>query len=193
MSDAYCLRCGSLNHSEFDCTKPPGTTFTPPPASPAAAAAPAPASVLPTPDPPLAAPGPVFEAGERYRGCPPICTSANLPHFKTEDELNRWRTMPERDGHKLQKKWACRACGGWHYLARPRGPSGSSSDTERDSQYPHPNFRPFMTEATRQRIDRTAPSLSREAELPQQAAPAKETALPRAPKEGKVKETGMLV
>ena len=37
MSDAYCLRCGSLNHQTFDCTKPPGMIFTPPPASPAAA------------------------------------------------------------------------------------------------------------------------------------------------------------
>ena len=130
----------------------------------------------------------MFEEGERYPGCPKICVAANLPWFADEASLDKWRTMPERDGHKLQRKWRCDKCGGWHYLARPRGPSGSSSSTERDSQYPHANFRPFLTDATRWRIDRTAPRLQHEPELPQQAKPDREVPLPRAPK-----DAGLLV
>jgi hypothetical protein len=53
-----------------------------------------------------------FPIAQRFKGCPPICDIANLPSFKTLDEL---QAFVEKGCSTTDAKWQCHKCGGWHF------------------------------------------------------------------------------
>ena len=133
----WCGRCGSRNHSAFDCNKP--GTYQPTPGELAEIAEP-----LPPPPPP---PEPVFEPGERFRGCRPICTAANLPAFPDQASCT---AAAKKDhgggGYLVRKLWNCKACGSWHadISAERTGTNGRSL-----SRYPEGFKEPFVRRSSR--------------------------------------------
>ncbi len=165
----HCTKCGSRNHDASVCSKSGSYTFVP--TDDERAAMEAVAEPEPTPVASKVA-EPMFEPGERFKGCPPICTATNLPSFETDTVLNKWRSERGLDD-KVKRMWQCETCGKWHYQAQPRGPSGSSSSTERNSELP-PNFKPFVTKATRRLEEQRKNPQPRTGDLPKQADQAKE-------------------
>lgn len=93
----WCKHCGSRNHLAFDCSKKHLTY------QPTAEEAGELKAKEPKPEPPKPSePEPMFEAKPRFKGCPPICTFANLPSFETEVKAIKWASQFE--GHSVKKK-----------------------------------------------------------------------------------------
>jgi hypothetical protein len=126
----FCTRCGSGNHTNYDCSKP-DQKLSPPQKAVAAEVAVSGGVSLKAQQPSAE---PMFEPTPRFKGCPPICTHANLPSFPDEASLLKWQGQFE--GHHIKTKWLCEACAHWHFTSVVRGPSGASSGGERDSQIP---------------------------------------------------------
>lgn len=62
----------------------------------------------------------------RWPGGPPICPAANLPAFPDEAASLRFHET-NSPGSRVYRRWQCRQCGRWHYLALPCSPAGDSS------------------------------------------------------------------
>jgi hypothetical protein len=122
----YCGHCGSQSHFTLDCAKK-HLTFVPPPEK-----------------------EPVFELKPRWPGAPKICTFANLPAFETATAMLNYNGL---FGTKIDKKWKCKVCKGWHYLATPRSPSGDSSGHSRRSG-PIPGYVKYFRRASSVQISR---------------------------------------
>lgn len=67
----------------------------------------------------------------RWPGGPEICTLENLPRFETWKEAEAFHEK-NAPGARIIRKGVCKFCGGWHYVAKPRPPSGDSSGTGRE-------------------------------------------------------------
>lgn len=134
MSERWCERCGSRSHRAYDCSK--ADTYSPTAADLAYEAsftAPtAPEPVKDVRDPVAKVQGPVFEAGERFPGCPPICTATNLPAHASKEVANVFHTV-NGPSCKVVKLWKCDACGLWHMDTQAPAPAGGSSGNERTS------------------------------------------------------------
>lgn len=70
----------------------------------------------------------------RWKNGPPICLEANLPAFPTWDDAKKF--MEAHCGSDVVN-WRCKVCGGWHYWANAKPPSGTSSGSSRRSTIPH--------------------------------------------------------
>lgn len=74
-----------------------------------------------------------FEPKPRFRDAPPLCIAANLPSFESIDQANAWwRSWSGEPPQRVKRVWRCEHCLGVHVWTRARGPSGSSSGTERE-------------------------------------------------------------
>lgn len=66
----------------------------------------------------------------RWPGGPPICPYENLPAFATWSEAARFQE-DNAPGNGIAHKWQCQKCGMWHFIGKPRQPSGTTSSSER--------------------------------------------------------------
>jgi hypothetical protein len=73
---------------------------------------------------------PLFEPKHRWPGAPPICLAENLPAFDTREAAMEFheRNAP---GGRVTRIGICSVCGSWHYVSKPRPPSGDSSGSSR--------------------------------------------------------------
>lgn len=74
----------------------------------------------------------------RWPGGPEICDFTNLPAFESETTFIEWHEAPKRgnplyEPSSVVRKWKCDKCDGWHFVTKPRPPSGSSSGTGREA------------------------------------------------------------
>lgn len=74
----------------------------------------------------------------RWPGGPPICASANLPAFETQESAVAWQNAPNKtnplyEANPIKKIWQCEKCRHWHFITKPRPPSGASSGSGRES------------------------------------------------------------
>lgn len=153
----WCKHCGSRNHDAFSCTKQ-DQTYTPTAEELAELAPP-----KPEPLPTVVVqeePSEIFESVPRYRGCPPICTKANLPSFVDEDAAKKFHNQFDGSHYEMKEAvvegkrllvpdmWKCDHCDGVHYRCIGRGPSGGSSGHDERGKYPRKNFVPFMRKST---------------------------------------------
>jgi len=72
----------------------------------------------------------------RWLGGPPICEQENLPAFESKQTAIDWHEKPKQtnplyEANHITKLWCCKFCSNWHFLTKPRPPSGSSSGTGR--------------------------------------------------------------
>jgi len=75
-------------------------------------------------------PSPPFEPQPRWPNGPPMCETANLPAFKTIDEAKAFHEA-NGPGSRIIRSWRCDVCNCYHYLSKPRPPSGDSSGISR--------------------------------------------------------------
>lgn len=68
----------------------------------------------------------VFESRPRFKDCPPICLAQNLPAFKDRKEADAFHEK-HSPGSAIWRFGHCDFCQHWHYTAKARPPSGSSS------------------------------------------------------------------
>lgn len=69
----------------------------------------------------------------RWRGGPEICTAANLPAFKTREEMKAFHAK-NGPSCKVLREFECRECGHWHMTTVAPDPAGSSSGVGRSSK-----------------------------------------------------------
>lgn len=83
----------------------------------------------------------IFEKKPRWPGAPKICIYENMLAFETEKELNAFNDTCASP--QIVEKWICKACGCYHYVAKPTPPAGASSGTGREFKYNPPRYRRF--------------------------------------------------
>lgn len=133
MNELRCRFCGSRNHQSLDCSKQ-HLTYVPTAADLAADAAeqvavqepPKPVAVA------VAEPEPMFEAGERFHGCPQICTKTNLPAHASHEAADKFHSL-NSPSSKVVNVGLCKACDKWHMSTIAPAPAGGSSGNERTS------------------------------------------------------------
>ena len=81
----------------------------------------------------------LFEATPRWPGGPQICLHANLPTFADGNAAKAFQEA-NAPGATMERLWQCSKCKGWHYLSQDRGPSGSSSGTQRTMKHNFSNY-----------------------------------------------------
>lgn len=69
----------------------------------------------------------------RWPNGPQICSVVNLPAFETEAELDKFNAA-NGPSCKVDRKWLCEHCEGWHCDVTAPDPSGGSSGTGRSSK-----------------------------------------------------------
>lgn len=72
----------------------------------------------------------LFEPKPRWLGAPKICLKENLPAFETWKKADAFHEA-NSPGSRYVRQWQCSFCDCWHYLAKPRPPSGDSSGSSR--------------------------------------------------------------
>lgn len=66
----------------------------------------------------------------RWPGGPLICVAVNLPAFPTKEEALAFHEK-NGPGNRITRIGQCETCKYWHYLVKPRPPSGDSSGSSR--------------------------------------------------------------
>lgn len=87
----------------------------------------------------------------RWPNGPGICPETRLPAFKDAGEARKFQSL-NAPGHTITRIGQCRVCGWWHYKAKMRGPSGTTSGHERSDTLPK-DFKPFMRKSTSAAIE----------------------------------------
>lgn len=80
--------------------------------------------------------GLLFEEKPRFKGCPLICISANLPSFESKAHAKEWHESPKTGNplyevNPIKKIWQCQVCNKWHFITKHRPPSGHTSGSSR--------------------------------------------------------------
>lgn len=79
---------------------------------------------------------PILIENPVWKGCPLICQVAWLPAFDSKQAAIDWHEAPGKgnplyEPNRIVKIGKCKACGKWHFKAKPRPPSGATSGTGR--------------------------------------------------------------
>ena len=156
----FCHKCGSLNHRPGDCSAL-DQHLSPPVAAVAVVESPV---VVAAPES-----EPVFWK-PRWIGGPAICSKVNRAAFGCEAELSDYMKRRCGPSVRLVRTWTCDSCGQLHFQGKVPGPSGESSGSGRESQYPRTPFIPF-----RQKAMREAAFSSADMELPKRDLPPEQS------------------